>query len=62
MGDFLSRVCHDRVRVVDELIEAKFVEEPVSLFSVSVKDGWFFSLEGVFVSLDQVQWWWKGSR
>ena len=35
---------------VYELIQTEFMEEPVGLFSVSVKDGWFFSLEGFIVS------------
>jgi hypothetical protein len=39
---------------VDKLIKMEFVEELVGLFLVSVKDGRFFSLESVFVSLDQV--------
>ena len=31
------------------------MEESVGLFSVSVKDSRFFSLEGVVSSLDQIQ-------
>ena len=55
MGDFLARIGHDGVRGVHELVEAEFVKEFVGLFSVSVKDGWFLSLEEFFISLDRVR-------
>ena len=50
MGNLLSWVGHDGVCGVHELVKAEFVEESVSLFSVSIEDGQFFSLEGFFVS------------
>ena len=57
MGNLLSWVLHDWMRGVDKLVEVEFVEESVGLFLVSVKDGWFFSLEGIFTSLDRVRLW-----
>ena len=45
----LPWVCHDWVNGVHELVEAKFVEEVVSLLSVSVEDGGFLPLEWFFV-------------
>ena len=62
MGNLLSWIGHNGVHGVHELIEAEFVEKSVGLFSVSVKDGRFFSLEGFFISLDRIQEWWQRSR
>ena len=55
VGDFSWWIGHDGVCGVHELIEAEFVEESVSLFSVSVEDGRFLSLEEFFISLDRVR-------
>ena len=56
--DLLSSVCHNWVCGVDKLIQAEFVEKFIGLSSVSVKDGRFFSLEGVFISQDRI-WLWR---
>ena len=58
MGDFSMRVGHEGVCGVHELIQTEFIEEPVGLFSVSIEDGRFLSLEEFFVSLDRVRLWW----
>ena len=61
MGDFLPRILHDRVCGVHELVESEFVNESIGLLSVSIKDGWFFPLEG-FVVPSQWVWVLQGSR
>jgi hypothetical protein len=51
---------------IHKLIKAEFVEEPVGLLSVTVKDGQLLSLEGFLVPSDRVQvlWelWWRSQR
>ena len=58
MSDFLSWVGHNGMCGIYELIQAEFMEESVGLFSVSVEDGRFSSLESAFISLDRVRLWW----
>ena len=55
MGDFLPWIHHDRVRVICELIEMKFVKEMVGFLSVSFKDGGFSPLERFFVCSNRVR-------
>ena len=61
MGDFSTGIGHNGVCGVHELTKAEFVKESVGLFSVSVKDGRFLSLEEFFVSLDLVRVRWQRS-
>ena len=61
MGDFSMGIGHDGVRGVYELVEAEFMEKFVGLFSVSVEDGRFLSLEEFLVSLDLIRVRWQRS-
>ena len=63
MGDFPPWVCHDQVRSIYELVKAKFVEETISLLSISVENEGFSPLEW-FVILSDWDWvlwelWWR---
>ena len=58
VGDFSMGVGHNGMHGVHELVKAEFVKEFVGLFSVSVEDGRFLSLEEFFISLDWVRLWW----
>ena len=55
MGDFLPWIRHDQVCGIHKLVKTKFVEKVIGLLSVSVENEGLVSLEGFFVSSNQVQ-------
>ena len=59
-------VLHNRVCGIHKLVESEFVKESVGLLSVSIKNGWFFSLKGFIAPYHRVQvlleLWWQSWR